>query len=140
MGAFTGITSAGLRPQALAASRRPTLSSAAKHGAKKVAQEMRLISSPMAAIPGEKGVVNQSWSRIPLCNVVFVGICFVTVWGMVSDRCDLYVAVYTLAAGGGISDGIRRLLTPQAEYFSTLGLPEWLVHWGHPGDFRVSIL
>ena len=43
-------------------------------------------------------------------------------------------AVYTLAASnGGIAGGIRRLLEPQAEYFNTLNLPGWLVHWGHPG-------
>lgn len=38
-------------------------------------------------------------------------------------------AVYTVAA----AEGLRRMLTPQADYFNTLGLPEALVHWGHPG-------
>ncbi|BDA43402.1 hypothetical protein COCOBI_04-4140 [Coccomyxa sp. Obi] len=50
------------------------------------------------------------------------------------------IPVYTLAAGGGISDGIRRLLTPQAEYFSSLNLPDWLVHWGHPGNMAVVLV
>lgn len=43
-------------------------------------------------------------------------------------------AVYTLAASGSIGGGIARLLQPQADYFSTLNLPGWLIHWGHPGD------
>ncbi len=43
------------------------------------------------------------------------------------------IAVFTLAAG----EGMRELLQPQADYFSTLGLPEPLVHWGHPGNMMV---
>lgn len=45
------------------------------------------------------------------------------------------VAVYTLAA----ADGIRAALTPTAEYFSSLGVPGWLVHWGHPGNMAVVL-
>ena len=52
----------------------------------------------------------------------------------VSDRkINLHVAVYTLAASGGIVGGISRLLQPQADYFSSLGLPAALIKWGHPG-------
>lgn len=43
--------------------------------------------------------------------------------------------LYTLAAGGGI----RGALTPAAEYFNTLGLPEPLIHWGHPGNMAVVL-
>lgn len=34
---------------------------------------------------------------------------------------------------------IESFLKPQAEYFSTLGLPEWLIHWGHPGNMAVVL-
>jgi len=34
---------------------------------------------------------------------------------------------------------IESLLKPQAEYFATLGLPEWLIHWGHPGNMAVVL-
>lgn len=47
----------------------------------------------------------------------------------------LPAAVYTLAAAGGI----RAALTPAAEYFNTLGLPEPLIHWGHPGNMAVVL-
>eukprot|EP00193_Tetraselmis_chui_P013556 CAMPEP_0177789792 /NCGR_PEP_ID=MMETSP0491_2-20121128/22965_1 /TAXON_ID=63592 /ORGANISM="Tetraselmis chuii, Strain PLY429" /LENGTH=226 /DNA_ID=CAMNT_0019311733 /DNA_START=38 /DNA_END=718 /DNA_ORIENTATION=- len=40
--------------------------------------------------------------------------------------------VTALAAGG--------LLGPLAEYFNTLGLPEPLVHWGHPGNMAVVLI
>lgn len=43
--------------------------------------------------------------------------------------------LYTLAAAGGI----RTALTPAAEYFNTLGVPEWLVHWGHPGNMATVL-
>ena len=29
---------------------------------------------------------------------------------------------------------------PQAAYFSTLDLPEALIHWGHPGNMAVVLL
>lgn len=45
------------------------------------------------------------------------------------------VPLFTLAA----ADGIRELLTPPAEYFNTLNLPEALVHWGHPGNMAVVL-
>jgi hypothetical protein len=44
-------------------------------------------------------------------------------------------AVYDLAA----ASGIRAALTPAAEYFNTLGVPDWLVHWGHPGNMAVVL-
>lgn len=44
-------------------------------------------------------------------------------------------AVYTVAA----ADGIRAALTPAADYFNTLGVPGWLVHWGHPGNMAVVL-
>lgn len=44
-------------------------------------------------------------------------------------------AVYDLAA----ASGIRAVLTPAAEYFNTLGVPDWLVHWGHPGNMAVVL-
>lgn len=71
-------------------------------------------------------------SRQPPCNVLVS--CF-------SPCIFLYHifpygnAVYTLAA----ADGIRTALTPAAEYFNTLGVPEWLVHWGHPGNMAVVL-
>lgn len=37
------------------------------------------------------------------------------------------------------AEGIRQALTPAADYFSTLGVPEWLVHWGHPGNMAVVL-
>jgi hypothetical protein len=43
--------------------------------------------------------------------------------------------VYDLAA----ASGIRAALTPAAEYFNTLGVPDWLVHWGHPGNMAVVL-
>jgi len=42
----------------------------------------------------------------------------------------------TLAA----ANPIRSFLEPQAQFFSTLDLPEWLVHWGHPGNMAVVLL
>ena len=30
-------------------------------------------------------------------------------------------------------------LESQAAYFSTLNLPDWLVHWGHPGNMAVVL-
>jgi hypothetical protein len=44
-------------------------------------------------------------------------------------------AVYDLAAAGGL----RAALTPAADYFSSLGVPEALVHWGHPGNMAVVL-
>ena len=34
----------------------------------------------------------------------------------------------------GLEKYFSNLLGGQAEFFSTLGLPDWLVHWGHPGN------
>lgn len=34
---------------------------------------------------------------------------------------------------------IRAFLEPQADYFSTLNLPEPLVHWGHPANMAVVL-
>lgn len=34
---------------------------------------------------------------------------------------------------------VRAFLEPQAEYFKTLNLPEWLIHWGHPGNMAVVL-
>eukprot|EP00890_Picochlorum_soloecismus_P000729 jgi/Picsp_1/1657/NSC_05131-R1_protein len=34
---------------------------------------------------------------------------------------------------------VRAFLEPQAAYFKTLDLPEWLVHWGHPGNMAVVL-
>ena len=34
----------------------------------------------------------------------------------------------------GLEKFFSDLLGGQAEFFSTLGLPDWLVHWGHPGN------
>ncbi len=33
-----------------------------------------------------------------------------------------------------LSAVLEEALKPQAEYFSTLDLPEALIHWGHPGN------
>mgnify|MGYP001807613006 CR=1 FL=1 len=54
-------------------------------------------------------------------------------------RCVLCLppAVATVAAAGGLSEALHGYLDPQAAYFSTLGLPEALVHWGHPGNMAV---
>jgi hypothetical protein len=41
-----------------------------------------------------------------------------------------------LAAGLGIAKSLQ----PYADYFSTLNLPEPLVHWGHPGNMAVVLL
>lgn len=38
------------------------------------------------------------------------------------------------------SNPLLSLLEPQAKYFATLGLPDWLVHWGHPGNMTVVLL
>jgi len=43
--------------------------------------------------------------------------------------------VATVAA----AEGIRQALTPAADYFNTLGVPDWLVHWGHPGNMAVVL-
>ena len=46
--------------------------------------------------------------------------------------------VTLLAVADGAPRGLEKyftnLLQGQADFFSTLGLPEWLVHWGHPGN------
>lgn len=39
----------------------------------------------------------------------------------------------------GLADALNGYLQPQADYFSTLGLPEALVHWGHPGNMFVVL-
>ena len=44
-------------------------------------------------------------------------------------------AVLTLAA----INPIRALLEPQAQFFSTLNLPEPLIHWGHPANMAVVL-
>mmetsp|Transcript_39588 Transcript_39588/g.88056 ORF Transcript_39588/g.88056 Transcript_39588/m.88056 type:complete len:212 (-) Transcript_39588:422-1057(-) len=38
------------------------------------------------------------------------------------------------------AEGITAALTPAADYFRTLDLPEPLVHWGHPGNMMVVLL
>eukprot|EP00798_Chlamydomonas_sp_ICE-L_P018906 gene18906-25464_t len=38
-----------------------------------------------------------------------------------------------------VADGFRDYLKPFAEQFSTLDLPEALVHWGHPGNMFVVL-
>lgn len=40
----------------------------------------------------------------------------------------------------GLEKYFGDLLGGQAEFFSTLGLPDWLVHWGHPGNMAVVLL
>ncbi|KAI7835550.1 hypothetical protein COHA_010554 [Chlorella ohadii] len=40
-----------------------------------------------------------------------------------------------LAAVNPLAD----FLQGQADYFSTLGLPQWLVQWGHPGNMAVVL-
>ncbi|PNW87508.1 hypothetical protein CHLRE_02g143450v5 [Chlamydomonas reinhardtii] len=49
------------------------------------------------------------------------------------------VPIATVAAAGGLSEALHGYLDPQAAYFSTLGLPEALVHWGHPGNMAVVL-
>eukprot|EP00271_Cylindrocystis_brebissonii_P014729 TRINITY_DN36207_c0_g1_i1.p1 TRINITY_DN36207_c0_g1~~TRINITY_DN36207_c0_g1_i1.p1 ORF type:complete len:236 (+),score=32.11 TRINITY_DN36207_c0_g1_i1:103-810(+) len=44
--------------------------------------------------------------------------------------------VVTLAA----AEGLRELLEPLAEEVNLLNLPDWLVHWGHPGNMAVVLL
>ena len=48
------------------------------------------------------------------------------------------VVAATLAAASDAPRGLAKLFTdslqPQADFFSTLGLPDWLVPWGHPGN------
>lgn len=34
----------------------------------------------------------------------------------------------------GLEKYFTNLLQGQADFFSTLALPDWLVHWGHPGN------
>ena len=48
---------------------------------------------------------------------------------------NVVVMPLTLAA----VNPFRSFLEGQASYFSTLGLPEWLVHWGHPGNMAVVL-
>jgi hypothetical protein len=45
-------------------------------------------------------------------------------------------AAESLADIASVAGGLRASLAPTAEYFNTLGLPEALVHWGHPGTRR----
>ncbi|KXZ49212.1 hypothetical protein GPECTOR_22g802 [Gonium pectorale] len=49
------------------------------------------------------------------------------------------VPLFSLAAAGGLSDAFYSFLSPQAEYFKTLNLPEALIHWGHPGNMAVVL-
>ncbi|PSC73843.1 hypothetical protein C2E20_3010 [Micractinium conductrix] len=35
---------------------------------------------------------------------------------------------------------LANFLQGQADYFSTLGLPQWLVQWGHPGNMAVVLV
>lgn len=44
----------------------------------------------------------------------------------------------TVLALGSINP-FRMFLESQAAYFSTLNLPDWLVHWGHPGNMAVVL-
>mmetsp|Transcript_10595 Transcript_10595/g.65311 ORF Transcript_10595/g.65311 Transcript_10595/m.65311 type:complete len:336 (-) Transcript_10595:820-1827(-) len=41
---------------------------------------------------------------------------------------------------GTLADGIQSALQPAADTFNTLGLPDWLVHWGHPGNMAIVLL
>ncbi|KAI8476330.1 MAG: hypothetical protein J3K34DRAFT_401945 [Monoraphidium minutum] len=38
------------------------------------------------------------------------------------------------------AEGLARALAPTAELFNTFGLPEPLIHWGHPGNMAVVLL
>jgi Protein of unknown function (DUF4079) len=46
------------------------------------------------------------------------------------------VAVFDLAAGLGL----ERALQPAVEWTKAQGLPDWLIHWGHPGNMAVVLL
>lgn len=41
---------------------------------------------------------------------------------------------------GTLADGIQSALQPAADTFNSLGLPDWLVHWGHPGNMAIVLL
>ena len=43
-------------------------------------------------------------------------------------------------AGVAASLGLEQALTPPAEYFASLNLPNALVKWGHPGNMAVVLL
>uniref|UniRef100_A0A061S7Q6 Uncharacterized protein n=2 Tax=Tetraselmis sp. GSL018 TaxID=582737 RepID=A0A061S7Q6_9CHLO len=45
------------------------------------------------------------------------------------------VPVVSAIAAGGIAGALQ----PAADYFNTLGLPEWLIHWGHPANMTVVL-
>eukprot|EP00889_Picochlorum_renovo_P006455 jgi/Picre1/33485/NNA_008809.t1 len=60
----------------------------------------------------------------------------------VSGKSD--VSLYSTAIPSlltlGAANPVRAFLEPQAEFFKTLDLPDWLVHWGHPGNMAVVLL
>jgi len=41
---------------------------------------------------------------------------------------------------GTLADAVQGALQPAADTFNTLGLPDWLVHWGHPGNMAIVLL
>jgi hypothetical protein len=56
-----------------------------------------------------------------------------------SSSSILYSAVAPALMIGGVNPAYE-FLKGQADTFSTLGLPEWLIHWGHPGNMFVVLL
>ena len=36
--------------------------------------------------------------------------------------------------GCGAAEGLRELLEPVGELVRSWNLPDWLIHWGHPGN------
>lgn len=41
---------------------------------------------------------------------------------------------------GTLADALQASLQPAADTFNSLGLPDWLVHWGHPGNMAIVLL
>lgn len=113
-----------------------------------------LCKSPTAALTNAPGTVQNKKSPCPKCPKNNCRDCPTKSRRVASsqqksddnqNRGELSLQSSTLASTVALSTTLgavnpfKDFLQGQADFFSTLNLPDWLVHWGHPGNMAVVL-